>query len=311
MHGNDDQILPIDATSPMQVPSRRDARYETLRSSSELGWSTVLAELRAYLRGEGTPPASAQAQIAILLGGSDKGTTGYRIGGHWSYVRPAPGLIWLKPMGGKYDEAYLTANSVPVLSLNLASSVFAQLSDDYRLPAAPERSIRFECGAQDEVINQIGLCVLSEMMSPSAAGRMLAETASLLLAARLMHAHLDAGPIRLPTEPGQRLDDRRLRRVLDYVEEHLLDDMTVADLASVACLSIFHFTRAFSSTMGVPPYRYLSQRRLERAKAMITAGRTSIIETALVCQFSSQSSFTRAFRRATGMTPAQYRQAVR
>jgi hypothetical protein len=66
--------------------------------------------------------------------------------------------------------------------------------DDYNLPAVPARSIRYSCGAQDELINQIGLSVLSEMMSPTAAGRMLVETSSLLLAARLAHAHL--GPVR-------------------------------------------------------------------------------------------------------------------
>jgi AraC family transcriptional regulator len=161
---------------------------------------------------------------------------------------------------------------------------------------------------QDEVINQIGRSVLSEMMSPTAAGRMLVETSSLLLAARLVHSHLDSGPVRLPIESRHRLDDRRLKRVLDYVEDHLSDDIAVADLAGVACLSIFHFTRAFSSAKGVPPHRYVSQRRLERAKAIIAAD-TSIAEAAFVCRFSSQSSFTRAFRRATGMTPAEYRRA--
>jgi AraC-like DNA-binding protein len=105
------------------------------------------------------------------------------------------------------------------------------------------------------------------------------------------------------------LDNRRLRRVLDYVEEHLADDIAVADLANIACLSIFHFTRAFSAATGMPPHHYVSRRRLERAKAMIATESTSIAETAFMCRFSSQASFTRAFRRATGMTPAVYRRA--
>jgi AraC family transcriptional regulator len=100
-----------------------------------------------------------------------------------------------------------------------------------------------------------------------------------------------------PIKSPHRLDDRRLRRVLAYVEEHLADDITVADLANVACLSIFHFTRTFAATMGVPPHRYISRRRLESAKTMIATGRASLSEIAFNCQFSSQSSFTRAFRR--------------
>ncbi len=87
-------------------------------------------------------------------------------------------------------------------------------------------------------------------------------------------------------------------------------DITVADLANVACLSIFHFTRTFAATMGVPPHRYVSRRRLESAKTMIATGRASLSEIAFNCQFSSQSSFTRAFRRAAGMMAAEYRRTL-
>jgi AraC family transcriptional regulator len=290
----------------MQAQRQEYPRYTTLKSSSDLGWSALVAELRSYNRSEAPGPAAPQAKIAIVLRGSE-GTATYKIGGRWRSARTTPGLIWLKPTGGKYDEACIAPSQV--LDLYLPTALFTQLSNDYNLPTVPDRSIRYEGGVQDEVINQIGRSVLSEMMSPTAAGRMLVETSSLLLAPRLVHSHLDSGPVRLPIEPRHPLDDRRLKRVLDYVEDHLSDDIAVADLASVACLSIFHFTRAFSSAIGVPPHRYVSQRRLERAKAMIAAGDTSIAEAAFVCRFSSQSSFTRAFRRATGMTPAGYRRA--
>jgi AraC family transcriptional regulator len=288
------------------VQKAQDQRYDLLLSSSELGWSNLLAEVRSYGRGEGVHPAEPETKITILLDRSE-GTTGWRIGGSWQTSQHIPGLFWVKPKGGKYDEAYIiTGKKLRYLNLHLTASVFTQLGDYYGLPAL-DRSARHVCGAQDEVINQIGLSVLSEMMTPTAAGRMFTETASLLLAARLLHAHWDAGSVRLPIERRHRLDERRLRRVLDYVEEHLADDVAVADLANVACLSIFYFTRAFSAAVGMPPHRYVSQRRLERAKTMIAAGATSIAEMAFMCGFSSQSSFTRAFRRATGLTPAMYR----
>jgi hypothetical protein len=96
----------------------------------------------------------------------------------------------------------------------------------HNLPAVPGRSIRYSCGAQDELINQIGLSVLSEMTSPTAAGRMLVETSSLLLAARLAHSHLETELIRSPIQSLHRLDEGRLRRVLAYIEEHLAEDIT-------------------------------------------------------------------------------------
>ena len=107
------------------------------------------------------------------------------------------------------------------MNLHLATGVFTLLSDECGLPSAPDGSIRYEHGVHDTVINQSGLTLLSEMTNPTAAGRMFVEKTSLLLAARLVHAHWDAGSVRLPIEPRHRLDHRRLRRVLEYIEEHL------------------------------------------------------------------------------------------
>lgn len=293
----------------MRTSGKNDRPYVTLKSSAELGWSTLLAEFRSYRRSEGSDPVAPTAKIAIVLGGSRSGAAKYKMGRNWLSAELNPGNVWLKPSGGKYDEYEIASPKVRVLDLYLPASVFAQLSEDYDLPTEPARFVRYKAGAQDEVINQVGVSLLSEMMSPTVAGRMLAETSSLLLAARLVHAHFDADGVPMPVQSRHPLDDRRLRRVLDYIEQHLTDNIAVADLANVACLSIFHFTRAFAAATGAPPHRYVSQRRLDRAKELIGAGNASIAEAAFMFRFSSQSSFTRAFRRATGMTPAMYRHA--
>jgi AraC family transcriptional regulator len=282
-----------------------------LKSSHDLGWSTLFAELRTHCRYEGPAHAAPpDAHVGIVVRGSDEGLLAFKFAGSWQSARPTTGSIWLMPIGGTYDEAHISA-SVEILHLYVPTSTFARLTDDYHLPPAPGRSIRHSHGVQDELINQIGLSVLSEMTSPTAAGRMLVETSSLLLAARLAHSHFETELIRPPVCSRQRLDDGRLTRVIAYVEEHLAEDISVADLANVACLSIFHFTRAFAATMGVPPHRYVSQRRLESVKAMIASGRASLAEIAHSCRFSSQSSFTRVFPRATGLTPAEYRRTLR
>jgi AraC family transcriptional regulator len=301
--------------SLMQAQRHGDSKYPTstllLKSSNDLGWSTLIADLRSHDRYEGPGArAPADAEVGILVRGSDEGLLSYNFDGKWQSARPTTGSIRLRPIGRTCDEARICAENVEVLHLYVPEVAFARLMDDYNLPAVPGWSIRQSCGVQDELINQIGLSVLSEMMSPTAAGRMFVETASLLLAARLVHAHSESGLIQSPIRSGHPLDDARLRRVLAYIEEHLAEDITVADLANVACLSIFHFTRAFAATMGVPPHRYVSRRRLESAKAMLATGRASLGEIAFHCRFSSQSSFTRAFRRATGTTPAEYRRTL-
>jgi AraC family transcriptional regulator len=303
--------------SLLQAQRQRDLKYpkshavELLKSSNDLGWSTLIAELRSHSRYEGPAAAApADAEVGILVRGSDEGLLAFKSAGSWQSARPTTGSIRLRPIGRTCDEARIDSAKLEVLHLYVPNVIFARLMDDYDLPAVPGRFIRHSCGVQDELINQIGLSVLSEMMCPTAAGRMLVETSSLMLAARLAHAHAETELIRLPILTPHRLDAVRLRRVLAYIEEHLAEDITVADLANVACLSIFHFTRAFAAAMGVPPHRYVSRRRLETARAMIVTGRASLSEIALECRFSSQSSFTRAFRRATGMTPAEYRRTL-
>jgi AraC family transcriptional regulator len=103
----------------------------------------------------------------------------------------------------------------------------------------------------------------------------------------------------------------RLRRVLDYISAHVAGVLTLAELAQVAGLSTFHFARMFKLGVGVSPQRYVSQMRLEQAMAEIAAGRLSLAQIALNARFSSQASFTRAFSRATGVTPAEYRRCRR
>ena len=276
-----------------------------------MGWSTLFAELRSHSPYEKLGTAGPHVEVAIAVRGSEEGLVATKFDGTWRRVRATTGTIWLRPAEAEADECRIASPELEAIHLYMSSVVFARLMDEYNLPAAPERSIRYSCGVQDQVINQVGLSVLSEMMCPTAAGRMLVETSSLLLAARLAHAHAETELIRLPILTPHRLDVVRLRRVLAYIEEHLAEDITVADLANVACLSIFHFTRAFAAATGVPPHRYVSRRRLETARAMIATGRASLSDIALECRFSSQSSFTRAFRRATGMTPAEYGRTLR
>jgi hypothetical protein len=125
-----------------KVQKAQDQRYDVLQSSSELGWSNLFAEVRSYGRGEGVHPAEPETKITIMLDGSE-GTCGWRMGGSWRSSEHIPGLVWVKPIGGKYDEVYIiTAKKIRVLNLHLTASVFTQLGDYYGLPAALDRSAR-------------------------------------------------------------------------------------------------------------------------------------------------------------------------
>jgi AraC family transcriptional regulator len=110
----------------------------------------------------------------------------------------------------------------------------------------------------------------------------------------------------LPPKAGA-LAERRLCRVLEYIEQRLEEDVTIDSLAAVVYLSKYHFSRAFKVSTGMSPKRYLKQRRLEKAKAMLAEEAGTLAEIAKLCRFSSAANFSRAFRSVTGFTPGRYR----
>jgi transcriptional regulator GlxA family with amidase domain len=107
------------------------------------------------------------------------------------------------------------------------------------------------------------------------------------------------------------LDDDRLQRVLDYIAANVRSDLALEKLVAVACYSTFHFARKFTIALGVSPQRYVGRVRLKGAMVELGAGKLSLAEIALNANFSSQASFTRAFRRETGTTPNAYKRRKR
>jgi AraC family transcriptional regulator len=100
------------------------------------------------------------------------------------------------------------------------------------------------------------------------------------------------------------------KKLAGYVEDHLADQIALAELAAIARLSPFHFARAFKQSFGVPPHRYHMNRRIERAKALLENPARSVTEIAVATGFAETSSFTAAFRRTVGLTPSDYRRGL-
>ena len=96
-------------------------------------------------------------------------------------------------------------------------------------------------------------------------------------------------------------------RARDLIDARYAAPLDVPALAAVACCSPAHFSRSFTRTFGTPPHQYLRQRRVERAKALLSTTDAPILDVALDVGFGSAAAFCAAFKCVTGMTPGAYR----
>lgn len=98
--------------------------------------------------------------------------------------------------------------------------------------------------------------------------------------------------------------------VTNYIEEHLAETIPLGRLAELVRLSPYYFCRAFKQSFGLPPHRYHNSRRIEYAKALLAKASPSVTDIGLAVGFSETSSFTTAFRKATGLTPTAYHRSL-
>jgi AraC family transcriptional regulator len=159
----------------------------------------------------------------------------------------------------------------------------------------------------DDGIWQTVLKLKTQIGSTDAGDRRYAEALSAVLAQELIRLE-DRVPALMPMRGG--LAAWQQRRIVEFIEQHIAEDFPLATLASLAQLSTYHFARAFKRSFGIPPHRYHTNRRIERARALLANPKTSVAEVALELGFSGASAFAATFRRTTGQTPTDYRRSL-
>jgi len=188
------------------------------------------------------------------------------------------------------------------LALCIPKAVLGASAEDDGPDLSEALAPLFAAPFRDRLVTTLCAEIWREAQEDNPQGALFVDHAMLCLLARL--ARLSAGPAHAGGAAG--LPAPLLRRVIDHIEANLSANVTIAELSAIAGLSPAHFARRFRRTVGQPPYRFVLERRLERAKDLLSSQEASVAQIAAATGFSSQSHLSDKFKRQFGTTPAAF-----
>ena len=212
------------------------------------------------------------------------------------------GDLWVNPAGVPFSHRISGHNQFVLLTLD--PEKIPELLPDQ--PLLECQVFRRQHQSPDKHLQALiqALLIEAEMGGPN--GRLYADTLSTTLALHFVNHYSIDSPVEFPVLPT--LERQRLGRVIDYIEAHLTEDISLSDLALEAGLSKFHFSRLFKQAIGFTPHKYVLKRRIERTTHVLKQGDLTIAQVASMFGFADQSHFTRVFKQVKGITPKHFLQ---
>ena len=244
-------------------------------------------------------PAADEFGLSLVFAGSKlKVNHGVR----WEAEAPPVNDMILGPR--RTDLSYDLLGSITYIIAILPHRFMkSALSQDYG-PAWSDDFGRLHTSFfSDPTISALMLRIWQEALAGTQESALVADTAWTSLAALLLRASGRSSP----TAVHGGLAGWQLRRITEHIQDRLTEDVSLNELASLVGLSPRHLCTAFRQSTGLPPHRWQIERRVERAKAMLTSPAVTITDVALACGFGTPSHFATMFRRATGCTPSAWR----
>jgi AraC family transcriptional regulator len=211
-----------------------------------------------------------------------------------------PGDIHITPAG--YTLSWEDDGPTQYVGIGLTPTLLHTAADSMQVNLdtvswAPQLQLR------DEKIRHIALAIKAELDDRAPHDRMYAEGLGLALAAQLLRKYARGDTITF----SRGLTGKQLRNVVDYIQEHLTGNLSLAEVSAVTGVSPSHFKALFKLSMGLPVHKYVMKCRVERAVELIGNGDVKLSQVALRTGFADQSHMSRWLRRFIGLTPAQLR----
>jgi len=228
--------------------------------------------------------------------------------GPWVTSRVKQGSMFLTAAGAPYDFRYRTLTPEPyeVVLVFLSVPLFDEALQDVFGANAKNARLRDVSGFEDPQLVPLLQQLRQEAARPTAS-RMFVRGIALALAIHLARNYTAV----TETERGatSSLPGFKLRRVTDWMAEHLAEEFSLPRLAAQAGMSEFHFNRLFKRATGVPPSQYQIKLRLDAARRLLRESKKSVITIANEVGYANPSHFAQLFRKETGLAPTDYRRA--
>ena len=288
----------------MALNSHNDRKFRaSSRLVSSVAFPNLLIEHRALTPARHESVTFESNEVSVLLAGRSFSS----LAGNGVYRQAIiqPGMLRIKPVG-TYETDSEIKSPVETLHIYLPPGLIEHSAlADYDIDPA-KTELAYTEFLWDPVLQRIAMGlhgILGREAEPT--DRLYADGLRVALAGHLLGTYaIDRWqpPARTPE-----FDLKRLARVIDFIEAHFAEDITLARLAAESRLSEFHFSRLFRGATGVSPHRYVTMRRVQEAQNRLEHDQFSMVEIALETGFGSQANFIRVFRKSTGLTPGQYR----
>jgi AraC family transcriptional regulator len=201
------------------------------------------------------------------------------------------------------DPCFSVGPAFDILQFYISRAALDEYADESG--ACRCETLHWPCGKVDGGLRNLATCLLPVLEDPSLAVGSYVD--HLVLAIHGYIAQNYGGITSTPSVVRGGLAPWQLHRAKEMMKANLDGQIGLAQVARECKLSVSHFVRAFKQTVGEPPYRWLSQLRIETAKELLLHSDFPMVEIALKCGFADQACFIRAFRKLLNVTPGEWR----
>ncbi|PSW17217.1 AraC family transcriptional regulator [Photobacterium sanctipauli] len=222
--------------------------------------------------------------------------------GSFSDLKSSPGNIWINPP----ETPFTHDISEPCYFVILAIEKQVFLENCALSIEGIQLQFLNNYNVLDETINGIIRLFMLEAQAKGRNGNAYMKNLISLLATHYIHNYSNYVDLKNSQLAASKFDQHQVDRVDQFIEANIGSAISVDDMADLLGCSKFYFLREFKKLVGVTPYQYLMNKRLEQAKVALSSGSVNIALTAHELGFNDQSHFTRAFKNHFGMTPGQF-----